>query len=240
MAKRRTRETVAEKEATTKVTEEAKQAEEVAAAEEAKQAEEEAAAEKAKQAEEKAAAAKAAEEAKQAAATKAKQTKASTTNKTTKKEEPTLKVEDILKKASEDKDLKSLAGSLNRYIDAVFVKHPNDGTMVANMNHELFVTINNVLSIKDYNTFKKQFDFINKLFIVGAKDKFSPIALSRYDHQWSHGTEQRHKYVQLIEVISALANPNTRNKQAKRFSLDTLTSIMPKEGVQNVVRYYNL
>ena len=239
MAKRRMKETVAEKEAATKAAEEAKQAEEktaaaAKAAEEAKQAEEKAAAakaaEEAKQAEEKAAAAKAAEEAKQAeeeAAAKA-------------AEEPTLKVEDILKKASEDKDLKSLAGSLNRYIDAVFVKHPNDGTMVANMNHELFVTINNVLSIKDYNTFKKQFDFINKLFIVGAKDKFSPIALSRYDHQWSHGTEQRHKYVQLIEVISALANPNTRNKQAKRFSLDTLTSIMPKDGVQNVVRYYNL
>lgn len=151
-----------------------------------------------------------------------------------------VSLEDFIAKAKEDTGLKAVANSIERYIKVVYGTHATNGDMVANMSHELFVTINNVMSIADYKTFKKQFDFINKLFLLGANGKFSPVALSRYDFHWSFGTDERHRYIQLVEFLTAMADVNKRKSTLARINTDTVTNTLPKDAVKNVVRYYNM
>jgi len=151
-----------------------------------------------------------------------------------------VSLEDLIASAKEDAELKAVANSIERYIKVVYGTHASNGDMVANMSHELFVTINNVMSIADYKTFKKQFDFINKLFLLGTNGKFSPVALSRYDFNWGFGTDKRHKYIQLVEFLSSMANVNKRKSTIARINVDAITNMLPKDAVKNVVRYYNM
>ena len=151
-----------------------------------------------------------------------------------------VSVMDIIEKASEDTNLKHIAASLKRYLSVTQGSNASDPQRVAAMNYDLYNVLKSVLSNADYRLFKYQFDFINKVFVAGSKKEFSPISLCRYDHFWSFGTESRHKYSMIVEIVSTLANIATRKQNIKRFNMDTITSTVPQNAVQNIVRYYGL
>lgn len=161
---------------------------------------------------------------------------------TTSKPEVTapVTIEDVYAKYKDNAKVGMLVEAIMHYLSVIFGSRGNDGKTVASQNYNFYKLLLNVLSEKDYGTFKVKFDAINEMFRVGKDDKFSPISLSRFDHYWSYGGDSRMKYLILVEFISSMANPIDRAKAKKRFKIENITKSVPHDAVENLVRYYGL
>jgi len=149
-------------------------------------------------------------------------------------------VEGLIEKAKKDAALAPLANRIERFIKITQIDYPDNGPKVASATYDFYVGLKEVLAISNYSSFKKKFDFINALFNKGRKDRFSPVTLSRHDIHWTHGADNRLKYAQLVEFISAMSDVKNRKSNLKRFNVETILKAVPNEGKQNVIRYYGL
>jgi len=149
-------------------------------------------------------------------------------------------IEDVYAKYKDNAITGMLMEAIMHYLSVIFGSRGNDGKTVAGQNYNFYKLLLNVLSEKDYGTFKMKFDAINEMFRVGKDDKFNPVSLSKFDHYWSYGGDSRMKYLLLIEFISTMSNPADRAKAKKRFNINNVTSSVPHDAVENLVRYYGL
>jgi len=116
-----------------------------------------------------------------------------------------------------------------------YTSNKSDRELVG-LNVELFTLLTNVIN-KEFKDFKPLFDEINELFVKGKKSIFNEITLSQADYLWSHTKATSKTYHTLITLISALADPNTREKNLKTIKIPELPSLT-EVGNENLIKYY--
>ena len=148
--------------------------------------------------------------------------------------------EELVEDKKDDKVVGRLVTSLERYVNIVFKKNPNDGETVASMNYELYNIIKGIFGEEDYSVFKAKLTLLNRVFLLERNRYFNPVALSKYDFFWGFGNESRIGYHMLIEFLSEMANPNTRKARSKNFSINALVKHLPEGSMAKLTKFYGL
>jgi len=118
----------------------------------------------------------------------------------------------------------------------------NEQLMVGKQ-YELLNLYRTIFSIEDFGAFKQQFDIVNLFFNHYAKESMGEHYLSRFDYLWKWDQEELTTLLNVNEVISQLANYETRQQRIKQLNLEY--ALNPDETIvsdiarDNVIRYYS-
>jgi len=118
----------------------------------------------------------------------------------------------------------------------------NEQLMVGKQ-YELLNLYRTIFSIEDFGAFKQQFDIVNLFFNHYAKESMGGHYLSRFDYLWKWDQEELTTLLNVNEVISQLANYETRQQRIKQLNLEY--ALNPDETIvsdiarDNVIRYYS-
>ena len=108
----------------------------------------------------------------------------------------------------------------------------------ARANYDLFVALRSALN-GEYGVVKPKLDIIVMMFNQNAGKAFEDVRLTRYDTYWAFGKEELKAYNTLVVALAMLANPKTREKNAKLVALQP-TKALPDTVVNNLNKYFNL
>ena len=149
-------------------------------------------------------------------------------------------IESLLEEASNDSELVSDSSIYKRYYDATKGRHnPEDG--ISHI-YNLHSVIRSILKESNYTKFKKRFDLLNKLVLIGNKnrDPFSIVGLSRYDYLWKKDMTSYDVYYSLAGLIGTLCDRNQLSKNLKSVSLEKFKSTLTKQELDNLMKYYDM
>jgi len=215
-------------------------AEEIAIVEE--QDREEAAEAKAKQEAEEKAKKEADAKAKQEAEEKAKEAKKSRNILTDSKVSVAKKVEWCLTEATGK--VRVIANTLESYNKVMKPGVPVDEKKMVRKQYELVNLYRDVFSVEDYGTFKELFNVINLFFNHYAKESLGEHYLYRFDYLWQWDQTELTTLLNVNEVISQLANYESREVRLKQLNLEY--ALNPDETIisniarDNIIRYYSV
>jgi len=117
-------------------------------------------------------------------------------------------------------------------------KHKDDKMHLVSAKFDLFNGIKNIINNKDYNVFKVNFDYINRVFVIDGEKEFNHISLSMYDYLWNFGSDSRVAFQLTTKLISTLADP--KNRKANKDKVKNIFKFYTDTGVANLSRYYGV
>jgi len=144
-----------------------------------------------------------------------------------------------------DSKIKNNAMRLKTYEDKMCDGTMFDENAMIAIQKDFYLLLMSVISIKDYNELKKQFEVINTFFLRYNKSAFRSNKLLRFDHLLGLTPKQNTSYQNLIVVISTLCDPVVRTDPSRKSKINLELALDPKEtdipvyAGNNIKRFYN-
>lgn len=132
----------------------------------------------------------------------------------------------------------ALVSRMLSYVSVMQEGTPTTPSHGARANYDLFVALRSALN-GEYGVVKPKLDIIVMMFNQNAGKAFEDVRLTRYDTYWAFGKEELKAYNTLVVALAMLANPKTREKNAKLVALQP-TKALPDTVVNNLNKYFNL
>ena len=132
----------------------------------------------------------------------------------------------------------ALVSRMLSYVSVMQEGTPTTPSHGARANYDLFVALRSALN-GEYGVVKPKLDIIVMMFNQNAGKTFEDVRLTRYDTYWAFGKEELKAYNTLVVALAMLANPKTREKNAKLVALQP-TKALPDTVVNNLNKYFNL
>lgn len=132
----------------------------------------------------------------------------------------------------------ALVSRMLSYVSVMQEGAPTTPSHGARANYDLFVALRSALN-GEYGVVKPKLDIIVMMFNQNAGKAFEDVRLTRYDTYWAFGKEELKAYNTLVVALAMLANPKTREKNAKLVALQP-TKALPDTVVNNLNKYFNL
>ena len=132
----------------------------------------------------------------------------------------------------------ALVSRMLSYVSVMQEGTPTTPAHGARANYDLFVALRSALN-GEYGVVKPKLDIIVMMFNQNAGKAFEDVRLTRYDTYWAFGKEELKAYNTLVVALAMLANPKTREKNAKLVALQP-TKALPDTVVNNLNKYFNL
>nr|DAN55492.1 MAG TPA: hypothetical protein [Caudoviricetes sp.] len=132
----------------------------------------------------------------------------------------------------------ALVSRMLSYVSVMQEGTPTTPSHGARANYDLFVALRSALN-GEYGVVKPKLDIIVMMFNQNTGKAFEDVRLTRYDTYWAFGKEELKAYNTLVVALAMLANPKTREKNAKLVALQP-TKALPDTVVNNLNKYFNL
>ena len=132
----------------------------------------------------------------------------------------------------------ALVSRMLSYVSVMQEGTPTTPSHGARANYDLFVALRSALN-GEYGVVKPKLDIIVMMFNQNAGKAFEDVRLTRYDTYWAFGKEELKAYNTLVVALAMLADPKTREKNAKLVALQP-TKALPDTVVNNLNKYFNL
>lgn len=114
------------------------------------------------------------------------------------------------------------------------------GSVGADRNYDLYVTLKKVVNQQEYTVFKTMMDVINLVFTEYKTGAFNEVMLQRFDVYWKNDEQSLKTYNVLVSLISRLVDKSTRAKELETINIEYSfkDSEITPTGVENLKNYY--
>ena len=134
--------------------------------------------------------------------------------------------------------MKSVELDLANYMEAVHPSKTVTGEFGAGWQNSLYQTLKRVINNTNPDTFKVEWNTLLNFFHRHQDEMFNENFIFRFGANWKGSAKDFTAFRHLVYLAVRTADPKTRQKEARDFSINRVIQGMPAHAANNLINFY--
>lgn len=144
----------------------------------------------------------------------------------------------ILEQKEQNRIMKSVELDLANYMEAVHPSKTVTGEFGAGWQNSLYQTLKRVINNTNPDTFKVEWNTLLNFFHRHQDEMFNENFIFRFGANWKGSAKDFTAFRHLVYLAVRTADPKTRQKEARDFSINRVIQGMPVHAANNLINFY--